>query len=238
MRTDMLRSFLFVGLVALSVGCARRGLPSLDGTGEDGPADAGALSTVDSAIHEQNGADGAVSDAQAASPDAGHAPAPDAGVQVVDAGMPDAAQPAAVTRSDMMGGTQGGAFDDAMLMPVAPEVKSITLRSGDRLDYIEFLLRDGTRLGHGGSGGSAHTLELALGEFITYARLCTGEHDSSTRVFYARLGTNKGNEVEGGVETSVCTNFTAPEGRQIAGLYGRSGYEVDALGFLYVSILP
>jgi hypothetical protein len=158
---------------------------------------------------------------------------PDAG-----AAAPDAGPGSLVMQSEMVGGTQGGAFDDRGLVPAVPEVKSITLRSGDRLDSISLVLRDGTTMTHGGTGGSEHKLELAEGEVVTYARLCTGEHDSSIRVFYARLGTSLGNEVAGGNETNACTNFTAPEGYQISALYGRSGLEVDALGFVYTPRVP
>jgi hypothetical protein len=139
--------------------------------------------------------------------------------------------------SAAVGGTGGGAFDDGTALPEVPIVKSITIWTGDRVDRIALELRTGQRFEHGGDGGSEHKLELAEGEAFISARLCTGVHDGTTSIFYARFGTSLGRELAGGNQTSTCMNFMAPEGRQIGGLYGREGWELDALGFYY-TLLP
>ena len=233
----MLRCLLTVAFLASLPACARRGFPTLD-AGEHDSSDGAVQASEDSGIHQEMGEDAGLSDSGTSAPDAGLAPAQDAASSEPDAGQADAGPTDLVMRSTMVGGTQGGAFDDSSLLPAAPQVKSITLRAGDRLDGISLLLRDGTTFTHGGSGGSAKTLELAQGEVFTYARLCSGEHDGSIRVFYARLGTSLGHEIAGGVETSTCTNLAAPMGHQISALYGRAGAEVDALGFVYTPIVP
>jgi hypothetical protein len=148
---------------------------------------------------------------------------------------PDAGTPSFVM-SPAVGGTGGGAFDDSLALPEQPEVKSIAIWTGDRVDRIQLELRTGQVFMHGGDGGGERKLVLADGEAIISARLCTGVHDNTTSIFYARFSTTLGNEVQGGTTTDNCTNFMAPEGRQIGGLYGREGWELDALGFFYTAL--
>jgi hypothetical protein len=57
--------------------------------------------------------------------------------------------------------------------------------------------------------------------------------DSHTRIFYARFTTNLGRTLAGGTTTSDCVTRTAPSGWQIAGFHGRSGDELDKVGFIY-----
>jgi hypothetical protein len=227
---------LLLLLLSLSCACARRALPQVLDGGPQGPADGPDASGPDAGDHEENGPDAGVRDSAMAPSEAGPTGGEDAAPPGHDAAQQDAESGTSVTASEIVGGSAGGAFDDRDLMPSMPEVKSVTIRSGDRLDYIELALRNGTLLAHGGTGGSQHSMELVEGEAVTYARLCTGEHDGSVRIFFARLGTNLGQEVAGGDETDTCTNFMAPAGQQISGMHGRAGYEVDALGFLYTPL--
>jgi hypothetical protein len=171
--------------------------------------------------------------------DAGDVTASDA--SLADAHVPpegegDAASTEAVVPSDIVGGTGGSAFDDTSMLPASPQVKSVTISTADRLDRIELVLRTGSVFRHGGPTGNVQTLELAQGEAIVSARLCTGEVDSSTRVFFVRLDSNQHHVLTGGTSTATCTDFTAPAGRQISGFVGRAGDGVDALGFLYTPL--
>jgi hypothetical protein len=135
--------------------------------------------------------------------------------------------------SDTMGGPHGDAFNDLGLLPAAPAVATVSLRAGRRVDQIGMTLSNGYVLSHGGGGGSPSAMTLATGEYLTSARLCTGQHDGHTRVFYAAFGTDRGRTLAGGSTTGSCTTYTAPSGWQIVGLHGRSGDEVDRLGLIY-----
>jgi hypothetical protein len=230
----VLRFLSLASLLALAA-CARGTLETLpdevDGgiSGNEDPSQASDAAAGDAAVD----ADGDDGQDEAA-------PEEDAGGPLDDGGGPEPEQDAAVPAAIMsaaVGGTGGGAFDDGSALPEVPLVKSITLWTGDRVDAISLELRTGQQFKHGGDGGSEHRLELAEGEAFISARLCTGVHDGTTSVFYARFGTSLGREVSGGRETSSCTNFMAPEGRQIGGLFGRKGWELDALGFYY-TLLP
>jgi hypothetical protein len=94
-------------------------------------------------------------------------------------------------------------------------------------------LSDGTTLTHGGTGGTAASLTLGSDEYVTSAQLCEGVKDSHTRIFYAKFTTNLGRTLAGGTTTSDCVTRTAPSGWQLAGFHGRTGNEVDKIGFIY-----
>lgn len=232
----MVLRFLSVVLLAALAACARGSLSTFDDevdagiSGDENPSQAGDSGAGDAAELDADGDDGQ-DETPAPERDAGDGPDEDAG----DSPPDDASVPAAIM-SPAIGGTGGGAFDDGTALPEVPLVKSITIWTGDRVDRIGLELRTGQVFLHGGDGGSEHKLELAEGEAFISARLCTGVHDGTTSIFYARFGTTLGRELAGGNQTSTCMNFMAPEGRQIGGLYGREGWELDALGFYYTRL--
>ena len=76
-------------------------------------------------------------------------------------------------------------------------------------------------------------MALAGNEYVTSATLCEGSYQGHTRIFSARFATNLGHTLAGGQDTSDCVTRTAPDGWQIAGFHGRTGDEVDKVGFLY-----
>ncbi|MFF1768350.1 jacalin-like lectin [Streptomyces sp. NPDC058249] len=135
--------------------------------------------------------------------------------------------------SDQFGGPHGDYFNDIDSVPPAARATTVSLRSGSRVDQLGLTLSNGTTLAHGGTGGTPSSLTLGSGEYITSARLCEGVKDSHTRIFYAKFTTNLGNSLAGGTTTSDCVTRTAPPGRQIAGFHGRTGDEVDKIGFIY-----
>lgn len=135
--------------------------------------------------------------------------------------------------SDQFGGPHGDYFNDIDSVPAAARATTITLRSGSRVDQMGLTLSNGTTLTHGGTGGTASSLTLGSGEYVTSAQLCQGVKDGNTRIFYAKFGTNLGNSLAGGTTTSDCVTRTAPSGWQIAGFHGRTGDEVDKIGFIY-----
>ncbi|MFG2004404.1 jacalin-like lectin [Spirillospora sp. NPDC048911] len=134
---------------------------------------------------------------------------------------------------DQFGGPHGTYFNDVEGVPAGARATRISLRTGARVNQIGITLADGTAFTHGGTGGTASSLSLGSGEYVTSAYLCQGQKDGHTRIFYAKLSTNLGNTLAGGTTTSTCTTRTAPSGWQIAGFHGRSGDELDKVGLIY-----
>ncbi|OIJ62682.1 jacalin-like lectin [Streptomyces mangrovisoli] len=140
---------------------------------------------------------------------------------------------AAFQFSDQFGGPHGDYFDDIDKVAAGAQATSVSLRSGSRVDQLGLTLAGGTTLTHGGTGGTAASLTLGSGEYVTSAVLCEGQKDGDTRIFYAKFTTSAGRTLAGGTTTSDCVTRTAPTGWQIAGFHGRSGDEVDKIGFIY-----
>ncbi|MFF4544792.1 jacalin-like lectin [Streptomyces sp. NPDC001435] len=134
---------------------------------------------------------------------------------------------------DQFGGPHGDYYQDIDKVPAGARATTVALRSGSRVDQVGITLSNGTTLTHGGTGGTASSLTLGSGEYVTTAYLCEGVKDSRTRIFYARFTTNLGRTLAGGTTTSDCVTRTAPSGWQIAGFHGRSGDELDKVGFIY-----
>ncbi|MER6537628.1 jacalin-like lectin [Streptomyces sp900105755] len=135
--------------------------------------------------------------------------------------------------SDQFGGPHGDYYQDIDKVAAGARATSISLRSGSRVDQVGIALADGTTLTHGGTGGTASSLTLGSGEYVTTAYLCEGKYNNTTRIFYAKFTTNLGRTLAGGTTTSNCVTRTAPSGWQIAGFHGRSGDELDKVGFIY-----
>ena len=68
------------------------------------------------------------------------------------------------------------------------------------------------------------------------ATLCCGDKDGKMRVFYAELRTSAQRSIKTGVKTSDCMEFNAGFRRAMVGFLGRSGDEVDQLGFVFGKI--
>jgi hypothetical protein len=139
----------------------------------------------------------------------------------------------AYQESEQFGGPHGDYFTDLNAVPAAARASTIGLRAGSRVDQLSLTLGNGTTLAHGGTGGTAASLTLGSTEYVTSAYLCRGSYNSQTRIFYARYTTNLGRTLAGGTTTSDCVTRTAPTGWQIAGFTGRTGDEVDKIGFIY-----
>jgi Jacalin-like lectin domain len=135
--------------------------------------------------------------------------------------------------SDQFGGPHGTYYSDIDRVPAASRATSVALRAGARVDQIGLTLANGTSLTHGGTGGTASSLTLSDGEYVTTGYLCAGQYSGHSRIFYARFTTNLARTLAGGTTTSDCVTRSAPAGWQIAGFHGRSGDEVDKIGFIY-----
>jgi len=135
--------------------------------------------------------------------------------------------------SEQYGGPHGNYFNDVDRVAPGARATEISLRSDARVDQMGVTLADGTKLTHGGEGGSYSSLALGSNEYVNSAYLCQGSKDNHTRVFYAKFTTNLGRTLAGGSTTSDCVTRTAPAGWQIAGFTGRADAEVDKIGFIY-----
>ncbi len=135
--------------------------------------------------------------------------------------------------SDQFGGPHGDYFTDVTGVPWGAQATAISLRAGSRVDQVGLTLSNGTTLTHGGTGGTASSLSLGSTEYVTSAYLCQAKYNDHTRIFYAKFTTSLGRTLAGGTTTSDCVMRTAPSGWQIAGFHGRTGDEVDKVGFIY-----
>ncbi|MEV6300158.1 jacalin-like lectin [Actinoplanes sp. NPDC051861] len=135
--------------------------------------------------------------------------------------------------SEQFGGPHGSYFNDIGAVAAGARATSIGIRAGSRVDQVSIALSGGVALAHGGTGGTARTLTLGATEYVTGAELCRAKYSGTTRIFFAKFTTNLGNSVAGGTTTSDCVTRTAPSGWQIAGFHGRTGGEVDKIGFIY-----
>jgi hypothetical protein len=140
--------------------------------------------------------------------------------------------------SDPYGGEFGTFFNDLItLSPIStPAVSTITLVGANRVDSISIGLKSGQALKHGGTGGTASSLTLATGETLASATVCQGTYDSKIRIFYVQVRTSTGRVVSAGKTTTECVTRTAEAGWAIVGFVGRSGDEVDRVGFVYAKM--
>jgi hypothetical protein len=136
-------------------------------------------------------------------------------------------------QSNYIGGPHGTWFNDLDTIPTAPKTSVITFRGSSRLDFIGLTLSNGKVFSHGGTGGTLQALTLASTEYWTKARVCQGQKNGWTRIFYILATTSTGRTLASGTNTSDCLDFEAPSGWQIVGFNGQSGSEVDQLAFIY-----
>lgn len=138
--------------------------------------------------------------------------------------------------SDQFGGPHGTSYNDVSALPADPVISKLTIRTGSRVDQVELTLSNGYVYSHGGSGGTAQSLTLGSGEYLTAVNLCSAEYQGHTRIFSIAFSTSAGRTLSGGATTSSCTSYSAPSGWQITGFHGRSGDEMDKLGVVYAPV--
>jgi hypothetical protein len=138
-----------------------------------------------------------------------------------------------IRMSDTWGGPHGTPFTDVNQVVPGGTVRTASIRTGARVDQVSLTLANGTTLTHGGTGGTAASLTLGSGEYLTQVTLAQGQKDGLTRIFYTKFVTNLGRTLAGGTSTSDQVTYTAPAGWQISGFHGRSGDETDKLGLIY-----
>lgn len=144
------------------------------------------------------------------------------------------------TEQTLSGGPHGTSYDDYNIlhrMYVDGDILSpnqIKIRSGARVDAIEFSYANGTSSKHGGDGGTEQIITLDNGVFIKRITAYNGEKDGHTRVFGLKIHYTDGTESPVyGTQTNDITELGDPEGRgYIVGMHGRSGAELDRLGVI------
>ena len=149
---------------------------------------------------------------------------------------------------EVVGGGGGHWFDHEAVAQEAlngsVRVTKIQLNSGNRVDTIGFTYSDGTTAIHGdyddpfsqyaGLLKWNSTYHLAEGEYVNYAKACVNRKNGSDRIFYLKLKTNFGKSIAGGTQSGTCTEFkesVAGDGSVLISPRGRSGAELDAIGF-------
>jgi hypothetical protein len=128
-------------------------------------------------------------------------------------------------------------FSDLDVLPTSPVVASVTLQGAARVDAVSFTLSSGLILSHGGTGGTATTLALTAGEYLTSATLCWDKYNDTTQNFYLKLTTSAGKTVTAGTTTASCGTATVPSGFAIVGMRGQDGDEMDQVGWIYAKRL-
>ncbi|MEK5252045.1 jacalin-like lectin [Paenibacillus sp. FSL F4-0125] len=110
---------------------------------------------------------------------------------------------------------------------------SVTLKGASRIDSIAMQYADGSTLVNGGTGGTAATLTLNSGEFITSAVVYKNSYKGSDRIFYLELTTNQNRKVAAGTKSGTSYTLSAPSGSYVAGFLGRGGNNLDKLGLIF-----
>jgi len=136
-------------------------------------------------------------------------------------------------QSNYFGGPHGTWFNDLPSLPASPKASVLTFRGASRVDSVGLTLSNGQTFTHGGTGGTASTLTLASTEYWVSAKLCQGQKDSQTRIFYILATTSTGRTLASGTSTSDCATYSAPTGWQIVGFNGQDGDEIDQLALIY-----
>jgi hypothetical protein len=132
----------------------------------------------------------------------------------------------------LFGGTGGNAFDDiTAAKAIVVCIKSITIRSGSRVDAIQvtYLLSTGSTFQaapHGGTGGDPHTINFAEGENIIILEGRSGDRVDQLK-FTTRDSAGK-TKVYGPYGGSGGDAFIV--NGVVGGFFGRSGSGLDAIG--------
>ncbi|EJD36669.1 endonuclease/Exonuclease/phosphatase [Auricularia subglabra TFB-10046 SS5] len=139
--------------------------------------------------------------------------------------------PSALRASNFFGGPHGSWFSDIPGLQAAPRGATLTLRGGSRVDGLSIST---ARAQHGGSGGTLTTLVLATDEWVNSVRLCQGQKDGRTRIFFFQASTSKGRTASTGATTGDCATFAPPQASWgLVGFIGQDGDEIDQLALIW-----
>ncbi|CAI5703168.1 unnamed protein product [Peronospora effusa] len=140
--------------------------------------------------------------------------------------------------SEAIGGSGGTAFSDIELVKFGQSPCLISIRAKKRITSVALRTETPTELmlSHGGLSGTDHSLFLKQGEYVNAMEINSGRKFWSSRIFYLKFTTNRGNSIEAGTKTNESTSITAPIGFQLSGFFGRAESELDQLGLIWTRI--
>lgn len=139
-----------------------------------------------------------------------------------------------IKATDQVGGNSGGVgFSFYSTMGTRNLPTSITIRGANRIDAVSFNY-NGITESAGGTGGTAYTLNLNGGEYITSMTCNVNKYNGTDRIFYLKFTTSSGRTISAGVQSGTQYTFLAPSGYAIGGLFGRAGTNVDAIGAYFI----
>jgi hypothetical protein len=136
-------------------------------------------------------------------------------------------------QSQFYGGPHGTWFNDLDSLPTLPRASVVTFRGADRVDSVGITLTSGATFTHGGTGGTAASLTLKAGEYWATTKMCQGQKDGWTRIFYIQATTSTGRTLASGTTTADCVTYTAPAGWGVVGYLGQGGDEADQVALIY-----
>jgi hypothetical protein len=131
------------------------------------------------------------------------------------------------TRTQQHGGTGGGEFADNLTETC--QLVGVNIRHGSRVDAIQgvWTTPSGAHVTgalHGGGGGELTSFSLAAGEYIVRIDGRSGARTDSLQ-FTTNTGKTYGPYGGSGGSAYSISDL------KVAGFFGRSGSEVDAIGF-------
>lgn len=135
--------------------------------------------------------------------------------------------------SPTLGGPHGDFYNDLAPLSTAnyPAPTKVSISTGARVNNLTFSYANGQNLSHGTTYSTTTSMNLSSTNYITEITACQ-DKKSTTRIFYLDIKTNNGNRIYGGVKSGTCQTMTAPAGMAFIGAFGRSGDELDNVGFI------
>ncbi|EGZ21222.1 hypothetical protein PHYSODRAFT_491221 [Phytophthora sojae] len=147
--------------------------------------------------------------------------------------------PDGVVLSQTYGGPHGNKYSDVDIVKPGQVVKSITIRTGQRVNGVGIQIEGQEPLYHGGRGGDSNTLTLGKDEHVTSMEAHWDEQHSHTRIFFINFTTNAYNSIAGGTpmtDPALIGKTTAGKGYQLGGFDGYAGKELDSVAALWTRI--
>lgn len=135
--------------------------------------------------------------------------------------------------SPLLGGPHGDFYNDlaSLSTNAYPLLTKVSISTGARVNNLTFNYVNGQTLSHGNTYSNTSSINLSASNYITEITVCQ-DKKSTTRIFYIDIKTNLGNRIYGGTKSGYCLTMTAPAGMAFIGALGRSGDELDNVGFI------
>lgn len=135
--------------------------------------------------------------------------------------------------SPVLGGPHGDFYNDIATLSASnyPALTKVSISTGARVNNLSFTYANGQTLAHGSTYSTTTSLNLSATNYITEITACQ-DKKNTTRIFYLDIKTNQGNRIYGGTKSGTCKTLTAPSGTAFIGAFGRSGDELDNVGFI------